>query len=923
MKDNMKTQSNGAEGAMTLRLKQRSVGRSMGRPVLRPIAAGCAMLLTSLAVHAQQAGDTMVVTGIRASIESAIAVKKEAVGVVEAIAPEDLGKLPDASIADSINRLPGVAGQRNSEGRSQQLSIRGMPPDFSTTLLNGREQVNPNDSRGVEYDAYPSELINGVRLYKSPDATLMGQGISGTVDMQSIRPLSLKKRQIVLGVGFQQPSDGVGPTGDRQNLRFSYVDQFNGVVGIALGYARSSGTSYSRETSFWDGMETFSSGERLPFGKNVSLGNIQNKTTREGFMGVLEFKPNRNFHSTIDVYSSTTDREEISRKLLFTDMQSGTLSNATVANGFATSGTITNRGTDHILQAIGKKQKDENFAIGWNNKLRFGDASTIMLDLSKSKSTRKETIIDSNARIAGANTALTFDTRGGFPTFTNGFDFAGASGLTLGSIWGNGWMKMPTVTDELNSVRLEYNHAIGGKLFSDWTVGINVSDRSKVLGMTEGSIDPGANTLVPRNGTAVAGFNGGVSIPTWNSLQLLNGVYTYTDMGNQWWAQNKNWRVDEKVRTIYSKLDIDTSVSGMKLRGNVGVQVVEAEQSSSGAANITVATWGNGATCPGGGASVGGNCYAIQQTGGVRFDSYKYTDVLPSLNLALSMSNDQILRLGAGKMVARPTMRDLRANALVECWSPSANPTSCSGNRSGSGGNPVLEPFRANTIDIGYEKYFGRKAYVGAAAFFRKLDTFIYTETTELNFVNPLLGSTAYPTTRFSMPRNGQGGTISGIELTANLPLDLLTPSLSGFGVYISHSNTNSSVNIPNSAGGSADKMEMPGLSKRVTNLSVYYEKAGFSARLGQRSRSDFIGEITTNEYERQYRYKKAENIIDMQLGYEFREGTFKGLSVFLQANNLTNAAAEEYAINANGQREPKQKITYGRSFMLSAAYKF
>ena len=159
--------------------KSRKVERQRGFQV-SPVAAGCAVLLISVAgaAYAQQASGEVVVTGIRASVESAISQKKNAVGVIEAIAPEDLGKLPDASIADSINRLPGVAGQRNVEGRSQQLSIRGMPPDFSTTLLNGREQANPNDSRGVEYDAYPGELINGVTLSKSPDAGLMGQGLS-------------------------------------------------------------------------------------------------------------------------------------------------------------------------------------------------------------------------------------------------------------------------------------------------------------------------------------------------------------------------------------------------------------------------------------------------------------------------------------------------------------------------------------------------------------------------------------------------------------------------------------------------------------------------------------------------------------------------------------------------------------------------
>ena len=90
------------------------------------------------------------------------------------------------SIADSLARLPGVTAQR-LEGRDQRLSIRGLGPDFSTTLLNGREQVTVGDNRGVEYDQYPSEFFRNVNVYKSANATLIAAGISGTVDLRMLR----------------------------------------------------------------------------------------------------------------------------------------------------------------------------------------------------------------------------------------------------------------------------------------------------------------------------------------------------------------------------------------------------------------------------------------------------------------------------------------------------------------------------------------------------------------------------------------------------------------------------------------------------------------------------------------------------------------------------------------------------------------
>jgi iron complex outermembrane receptor protein len=338
-----------------------------------------------------------------------------------------------------------------------------------------------------------------------------------------------------------------------------------------------------------------------------------------------------------------------------------------------------------------------------------------------------------------------------------------------------------------------------------------------------------------------------------------------------------------------------------------------------------VATWGNP---PGPGVNQFGNKYVIDQSGNLT-DSYSYTDVLPSLNLAMDLDSSQVLRLGVGKMLARPSMRDLRANAQVECWSPANDPTnsptSCSGNRNGSGGNTKLEPFRATSFDLAYEKYFGKRAYVGVAAFYRDLKTFIYSETSQVNILADKFGLTGYPKTNYSGPVNGQGGTIRGYELTASAPFDMLSPSLAGFGAYVNYSNTDSSVSLPNSTRSSdgATKMELPGLSKQVLNLSVYYEMDGFSARIGQRSRSDFIGEVTTNEYTRENFYIRGEKIIDLQFGYEFKTGSAKGLSLSFQVNNATDAVFQKYFIDAAGNQQTKESAQYGKNYMLATNYKF
>src|SRR3546814_792201 len=169
----------------------------------------------------------VVVTGIRYSIANAVERKNEASSIVEVVSAEDIGKLPDVSIADSISRLPGLATQR-VDGRAQVINIRGMSEQFAGTLLNGREQVSTGDSRGAEFDQYPAELINSVVVYKTPDAALIGQGLSGTVDLQTVRPLSFGERRMVFsGQGeynsLGNVADGIDDKGYR--AAFSYVDR--------------------------------------------------------------------------------------------------------------------------------------------------------------------------------------------------------------------------------------------------------------------------------------------------------------------------------------------------------------------------------------------------------------------------------------------------------------------------------------------------------------------------------------------------------------------------------------------------------------------------------------------------------------------------------------------------------------------------
>ena len=185
--------------------------------------------------------EEVVVTGIRHGIEDAIEIKKDNGSIVEAISAEDIGKLPDTSIADSISRLPGLTSQR-AEGRASAISLRGTDPGFTTALLNGREQVSTGDNRSIEFEQYPSELLSSVVVYKTPDAGLIGQGLAGTIDLRTTRPLNYGRRTMAFNLrGEANSHDDLGADSDEKGYRasFSYIDQFaDDTIGVTFGVAR-------------------------------------------------------------------------------------------------------------------------------------------------------------------------------------------------------------------------------------------------------------------------------------------------------------------------------------------------------------------------------------------------------------------------------------------------------------------------------------------------------------------------------------------------------------------------------------------------------------------------------------------------------------------------------------------------------------
>jgi TonB-dependent receptor len=894
--------------------------------------------------------DAIVVTGIQGSIQSAIKAKLNSDNIIEAISAEDIGKLPDSSIAESLARLSGLATQR-VDGRANQISIRGTSPDFAGTLLNGREQATIGENRGVDYDQYPSELISGAVVYKTPDASLIGQGLSGTVDLHTIKPLDLPNRAFAANLrgesttnGSLNHGSGVGDAGHRAS--FSYIDQyFDHTLGLAVGFAQLDSPIQEKQYQAWwwsnnngpNGAEGQWGAAHTPglpddvlSQEGAQLRAKSENQLRNGLMTVLEWAPDDHYHSTLDLYYSTFDQKTYLNGAQWSSSPYDNVAYANVGTTPAqpypivTSGHID--GLKTVLQNEYTKERDKLFSVGWNNQYDFGNGWNATADLSYSSA--KKHLHDAYlfAGLPGQATSSTdFQTRRdeGFPDFSPGTDWSNTSAVNFtdpNNYGYDGREEYDKQKDTIKAFRLEISHPVGW-IFSDFNFGVNYSDREKTKqadvlfawlngnGSTSADYLPGfAAPIDPASlrGITDLGFGGIPGVVNYNVLRALDNQYYETDRNTQGdWS--RNYTVREKVPVVYLKFNIDTMLGDVPLRGNMGVQVVRTIQSSD----------------------------ALQTNGdtlvGKISDGTNYTKALPSLNLVAEVADKQFLRFGLAKTMARGRIDDEKVATSAGVALVTDGPAAGQVLWSGSGGNPKLKPYIAVGADLSWEKYFGTASYVAAAVFNKNLLNYIYNETT-LNYDFSRYTNdtpTLTPTSTigsFTRPENGTGGRMQGLELSGVFEGNLLTHALDGFGVQGNFSLTNSSLPVSAVSTIPGSPSTLPGLSRKVANLAVFYEKHGWSARIAERYRSSFTGEAVALFDQLGYQKILADKQTDLQLGYAFNEGRWSGLSVLLQVNNVTNSPLKTQQISALPNNlqigRPLEYDTYGRTVMFGVNYK-
>ena len=337
--------------------------------------------------------------------------------------------------------------------------------------------------------------------------------------------------------------------------------------------------------------------------------------------------------------------------------------------------------------------------------------------------------------------------------------------------------------------------------------------------------------------------------------------------GNLDFLITESFDIEEETTAAFAQLNFETELFGVPTLGNFGARWIDTEQSSDSSTII------NGTPVP-------------------ISNDHGYDDILPSLNATFVLGDNYQVRLGLAKVIARPDLDDLRAGNSI-------NVDGTAGTVNGNGGNTNLDPFEANQIDLAFEYYTESRGIYTVALFYKDIDTFIVSQTLQLNFieegfVNPANvtlnpGVNLNPVGDFTAPANGDGGYVRGLEMAFTQSFnDILPEPFSGLGVTANYSYTESSISLPDTQSGRGGDISLPGLSKNVFNATVFYQRGGFETRLGWRYRDEFISR--QRGIGEQLPINDTESVFDYHASYDFSEDSaLSGLTVLFQVNNFTD----------------------------------
>jgi TonB-dependent receptor len=848
----------------------------------------------ALAQDAAAAGDIQQVnvTGIRASVRNALAAKEASNSMVEVVSSEDIGKLPDTTIAESLARLPGLSSGLD-RGNASQIVARGMGPRFIGATLNGRELASSEPNRAVRFEQFPSESLSGATVYKSQNAELVEGGIATTIDLQTVSPLKYNGRQISLkadALYYPLARDIQGADKTAPRIGGVYIDQFaDKTIGAALAFSYQDQPSVQKNKRHWGFNEDHSADingdgkvDKTPWGFQDEA--RYGKDKRASVLGKLEWKPNSDVLITADTYYAQAKIKERGLQHWADNLgnwdggNSGAYSKLDIRDGYVAGGTISN--ATLITNDFVYVQDTSVAASGLNGKFNVGDWK-VESDLSTSHAMRSSQWRDLRMNANGGVPVTWSFTGDEKQDYSFGIDSGNPANFGAPTLYvdNDGHVK-----DLLNAFSLSASRPLENSFISRIKVGVRASDREKSYHQTTWTLAQKKGSEITSSAYETVNVSG---YPAFIALKDFDGTIASAfgpnafnpngQVQEDWQIRNDalaGWKVKERSTSAYVQGDLDGEALGKTYRGNVGVRLVHTKQTGYGVQPQANGTLANVA------------------------DGTSYTEILPSLNLIFNMdeAQERQVRFSVARAMSRAPIDEMRGSRNLSVDNGTSQPLT------GSAGNPQLKPMMANQVDLSYQWYFSKGSLLSAGAFYKKVSRYIAI-TTEDAVYN---GKNATVTRSV----NGDGGDIRGLELVYQQAFTSLPAPFDGLGIASNYAYTTSNIKEQTPVG---NPYPIEGLMKSNGGVTLWYEKAGYEARLSANYHSAFVrnptwgaGQLIMNE---------AETYLTLNLAKQLTPQ----IQLRFGIDNLTNQKAVYTSSNIPVQQEVTE---FGRRFNLGLSFK-
>jgi len=918
-----------------LYLQSRQLRRSVHVVLLGALIAGhaSAQQAEQSTANASEV-EEVVVTGYRESLEQSLEIKKANAGAVDAIFAEDIADFPDTNLAESVQRVPGVAIDRVG-GEGRQISIRGLSPEFSRVRINGMEAltttsatdaVGTNRTRAFDFNVFASELFNQIAVRKTSSAEVDEGSLGATIDLSTARPLDFEGFKFVSSYqqGYNELSDKFDPravalvsmTNDDQTFgalfSVAYSERRTREEGVQSGgWERNGNTATDRWNDWPDGISAdelarLNNSVHARFPRYV---NFEHDQDRLGLTGSLQWKPGDHTTLSFDVLHSKLDA---SRTEPFLEAISFARGNATgrrqtdvLEYEIDSNGTLTYGRFDNV------DTRSENRLDEWNTEFNqyslslqheFTDKFRIDALVGTSKSEleieRATTIILENFN----SDNFVYDFRGDSkrPFISYGFDVSNPANWVVSEV-----RERPSdQTNEFDTGRIDAAYDLN-EIF---TLKSGVSWKEYGFDVVAGARDTtlpirtATCSMDPIPVTASQGYQAGFGDNDMPAGMAHNffvaDIRTVADAiglyNNDACFPLRPLAADVRSVTeedlgYHVQVDFQTELFGLPFRGDVGVRYVETSLESMG----------------------------LQQVGGANVPvtvERDYDDTLPAVNLVLEPFQDFLVRGSFSKVMSRPPLASLSPGGSIGGFSTPPTVTF---------GNPDLEPFRADAYDLSFEWYFNDEGLVALALFRKDIDSFVVNSVerafwSTLGLPDSLLDQVpADPTMEFEVrkPVNGKGGKLEGFEVQYQQPFTFGPAWLSNFGTILNYTNVESKVNFA-AEGQPPEILNLVGLSEQSANATLYYDNDIFSARMSVAYRDSFL-RTAAARVPNDIDFTDESTFVDFSTSYKVTEN-FK---VSLEALNLTDEYRTDL-VDSTAERLDNYLHT-GRQYYLGLQYTY